>query len=127
MAITSLKNLFQLQKTETGYVMDISSPCEAGGTLPIYIPRIMPKIDNGKPTTSMVSTAGKSIFKNDQSCMPQPSDVIETQNFLNPRFENNKKWTPNLLSYGMVPRKTQVDCHAHSNSIGNMTFSNDLS
>ena len=51
MAITSLKNLFQLQKTETGYVMDISSPCEAGGTLPIYIPRIMPKIDNGKPTT----------------------------------------------------------------------------
>ena len=59
--------------------------------------------------------------------MPQPSDVIETQNFLNPRFENNKKWTPNLLSYGMVPRKTQVDCHTHSNSIGNMTFSNDLS
>ena len=127
MSITSLKHLFQLQKKETGYVMTYSSPCKAGGTLPIYIPRLMPKIDNGEPTVSVVSSKGRSVFKNDASCMPAPYDVLETQNYINPRFENNKMWTPNLLVAGLVPRKTKVDCNCHSNSISTMTFSNDLS
>lgn len=127
MAITSLKYVYELQKRETGFVMENSAPCNAGGTLPIYIPRIMPKINNGKPEIKKVYSKGKSVFANDPSIMPEPYTILDIQNYINPRFENNKTWTPNLLVHGMVPRKTKVDCNCHSNSISNMTFSNDFS
>lgn len=127
MAITSLKYLYQLQKKETGYVTAPSYPCRAGGTLPIYIPRLMPYIDNGPPMISMVSSKGQAVFKNASECMPMPIQILETQNYINPKFENNKEWTPNLLAGGLVPRKTKVDCNCHSNAISTMTFSNDFS
>jgi len=54
----------------------------ASDTVPLYIKTIMANIQKGDPMTSVLSTAGNSIFKNANRKPALTSNVLKEQNFL---------------------------------------------
>ena len=127
--ITNTSNIFQIKETETGYLSKSGVACKAGETYPIYIPRLMPLIKSGNPTTNAVSSRGTVCFKNDSSCKVLTATLMKTQNYIELPFERNKSWkgqaTEDDDGIERVSKNTKVVCKCNTNSISNMTFAND--
>lgn len=127
MAITSLQYLFKLKSEEIGFTMESHKPVNATQTLPMYIPRLMPNISNGNPTITPTSSLGSLVFLNAPEILPIALPTLNTQNYLEPKFERNKSFGKDQLDKdGMIPRKTKLEIHCKSNVISHMTFSNDI-
>lgn len=108
-------NLLQDLSIETSAVIvedsDISYP---GETVKVYIPSLMVNIKKGEPCTSIASSQGYMIFKNDKQCRPRnTSNVLKQQNYLDAVLLNNsninvikkeKETGEKYIPYGTVIR-----------------------
>ena len=122
-------NIFKIKDKEPAYLSKTGVACSAGEKYPVYIPHLMPKINFGIPTTSIIQSKGTLCFKNSPECRVLTASVIKTQNYLDIPFERNKSWKgqSSVLKDGteIISKNTKVICNCPSNSISDMTFSND--
>lgn len=127
--ITNTSNIYKINDKEPAYLSKTGVACVAGEKYPLYIPRLMPKISSGVPTIGAVTSKGTLCFKNAPECRILTATLIKTQNYLDVPFERNKSWDglATELEDGtkIVSKNTKVVCNCPSNSISDLTFSND--
>jgi len=126
--VTNTNNIFKIKDKEPAYLSKTDVACTAEQKYPLYIPRLMPTIQQGEPVVSAVTSSGTLCFKNDGGCMILAAPLIKTQNYLEIPFERNKSWKGQSVIQGgaeIIFKDTKVMCNCPSNSISDMTFSND--
>lgn len=124
MAITKLQTQKYIDNVESGLTCQTQKPVNPGVSMPIYIPKLMPYISKGTPRTSSVVTNGNMIFVNDVSCKPNAPMVVQTQNYISPKFASNGTWIPIIddPDEDLVPAGTSVNVTFTSGNILNPTF-----
>lgn len=127
--ITNTKNIFKIKDKEPAYLSKSGIAPTANKTYPLYIPHLMPKITFGEPVIGAISSKGTVCFKNAPECRILTATLIKTQNYLDIPFERNKSWEGQGKknednTYG-INKNTKVICNCPSNSLNDMTFSND--
>ena len=70
---------FEIKENEYFYNLTIIGPRPS--TIKANIPKLMPKIPLGNPSSS-VGSINKSIFCNANECRPSPSSTIRKQNYV---------------------------------------------
>ena len=127
--VTNTNNIFKIKDKEPGYLSKTGVACKTGETYPLYIPHLMPKIKQGIPTISTIQSKGTLCFKNASGCRVLTASKIKTQNYLDVPYERNKSWVgqARVLEDGtqIISQNTKVICNCPSNSISDLTFSND--
>ena len=131
MALTTLERIFELERNEPAFIPNkeriapmINEMC------PLYIPRLMPGIAMGEPSTSKITTKGTAVFKNDPACAIRADACMTIANYLTVKFEGNTKWRVDKSKIDdekgerKVFRGLRVTCHTESNVVKDMTFSN---
>lgn len=88
-----------LEEYEVAKVSPISCASN-GGSLQLYIPKLMPLISFGIPKASP-ETLSKSIFINDDTCKPNVSSTIMSQNYKTVTRPTNRKFYKDTLKSGM--------------------------
>lgn len=73
---------------EVGYTI-VPPWCSSGGSLQLYIPKLMPDISQGRPKSTTVQL-NKSCFINDKKCEPPVSSSISTQNYITVPPQDNR-------------------------------------
>lgn len=130
MALTSLDSIFTLNASEIAYFIKDGKAPSRGQKYPLYIPRLMPGITMGVPTTTKIATRGNSVFKNSPQCAIRADSTMISTNYLEATFEGNSKWTASQASIdpskgtAMVTAGLKVTCHALTNVVEDMTFTN---
>lgn len=133
MALTNFSNIYKLNPNEYAYTTTKHDVVKAGETLPLYVPKLMPKIDNGEPKISKLVTKGSTVFKNSSSCKPSVGRILQKQNYITPKLSNNKSWDgiKTVIHVGedetieYIERKTTVTCTSLNKGIKEMNFSTD--
>lgn len=69
------------------------------GTLPLYIPIIMPLINKSTMSDSS-KTINRSCFLNATNCMPSLSSTIKTRNYMEVKRSNKESFKNPYLHYG---------------------------
>ena len=133
--ITNINRMFKIQEQEMGYLCTEREACKAGEKYPIYIPRLMPSISFGEPTTGTISSQATTVFLNAPGCRVLASRILKTRNYLEIPFERNKEWGDDQVNITkdkdgkiiskILKNKTKVRCNCKTNVIDDMTFSND--
>ena len=133
MALTNFNNIYKLNPNEYAYTTTKHNVIKAGETIPLYVPKLMPKIDNGEPKISKLITKGSTVFKNSSTCKPTVKKVLNNQNYITPKLSNNKSWEgiskkkqigeDKYIEY--IDRKTTVTCTSLNKGIKEMNFSTD--
>ena len=127
--ITSTRHIFKIKDNEPAYLSKTGVACNAGEKYPVYIPHLMPKINFGNPVISILKSRGTLCFRNASECRVLTATMIKTQNYMDIPFERNKSWKgqSTILDDGteIIHKGTKVICNCPSNSISDMTFSND--
>lgn len=133
MALTNFKNIYKLNPSEYAYTTTKHDVITAGQTLPLYVPKLMPKINNGEPKISKLVTKGSRVFKNSSSCKPTVGRILQKQNYITPKLSNNKSWKGiskvieisenEKIEY--IDRKTTVTCTSLNKGLKEMNFSTD--
>lgn len=103
MAITSYNKIFQTEDQEYAYAAEPFYPPSAGGTAPLYVPKIM-----GSGACKAIETINASgIFDNASECKPSYMKKIHKVAKFYPVLKSNCIWrdTP-LLPDGRVPKGT---------------------
>lgn len=77
----------------------ISPKGSSGGTLPLYIPKIMPNISMGKKKTFTVGI-NKSCYCNASECKPNVASTLTGQNYINVPPQANRSFQNPLFYYG---------------------------
>ena len=130
MAITTMERIFKLERTEPAFIPDNRSAPKIGEMVKLYIPRLMPNITMGEPKESKVATKGTSVFKNDPGCAIRVDAYMTTANYIEVKFEGNTKWRSDKAEIDeetgerKIQKGLRVVCHADSNVVKDMTFSN---
>lgn len=123
MAITKMYSKKFIDNVERGVTIQTQRPVRAGQTMPIFIPKLMPYISKGSPSSHSVVTNGNMIFANDTSCKPNAPMVVRTQNYLSPKFESGATWSGIINDEDdLVPAGTNVNVTFTSGNILNPTF-----
>lgn len=124
MALTTGKKMFILTENEVCYNLEHVFPCSPGGSLKMYIPKLMPKIGFGEPKTLPVTFAGDRVFCNDDACKPAASQTFNTKNWIEPTLMYNvDDWEHIIDGLGKVPKKTKFMCSFANGSIDKIRFS----
>lgn len=125
MAITKMESKKFVDTNEAGVTMIKRKPTQPGESMPIYIPSLMAYMPRTIPTKQPVTTNGNMVFKNAPDCKPNAPNIIHTQNYISPKFENNATWKgivdesdPNPT----IPANTPVVCKFTSGCLLNPTF-----
>lgn len=130
MAITTMEKVYQLERTEVAFIPTSGDAPMTGKKSKLYIPRLMPEITMGEPKESKIPTKGASVFKNDPGCAIKADATMTSANYLEVNFEGNTKWTDSKATIDpesgtrSVEQGLRVTCHAESNVVKDMTFSN---
>lgn len=130
MALTTTERIFQLERTEPAFIPNKRTAPRIGEKVKLYIPRLMPNITMGEPKDSKITTKGTSVFKNDPACKILADTVMTTSNYIEVKFEGNTKWRTDKATIDAETGKRttekglRVNCHADSNVVKDMTFSN---
>jgi len=70
------------------YCFLIGNHSHGSGSFKMNVPKIMPLIGKGNPSTNNV-VFNSNIFLNDEECKPSPTNSVTTQNWITiPRFAN---------------------------------------
>lgn len=126
MALTSGITKLKLSENEVCYNTEKVTPCSSGGSLKMYIPKLMANIGFGKPITLPEVFGGDSVFANDNACKPGSAKTFNYKNWLEPKLTyNSSDWDHIKDGDGNVPLKTKFTCSFANNSIDRMTFSTD--
>lgn len=128
MAITSLKHRYNMNGLEYAYTTVDHSVIDAGSSIPLFVPAIMPNISSGEPKITSKVTKGATVFKNAPACRPAVNRIVRTQNYLSPSFSRNQSWEGISKKRGheeYIPRKSMVLCTSVSSSPKKMTFGTD--
>lgn len=123
MAITKLKTKPFVSEIEYGYTSVNHIWVRPGGSIPMYIPIVMPDISNGTPSYTTELTRGGLIFANDVSCRPVVENKVRTQNFVSPKLENNNSFA-NIVTDDdpIVKRGTRFQCKFTNKNLQNIKF-----
>lgn len=131
MALTNLKAVFTLNSSEIAYFIKDGKAPSRGQKYPLYVPRLMPGITMGIPTTTKIATRGNSVFKNSPQCAIRSDATMISTNYLEATFEGNSKWTSHQATIDpsagttLVKSGLKVTCHALTNVVDDMTFTNN--
>lgn len=132
MALTNFNNIYKLNPNEYAYTTTKHNVIKAGETIPLYVPKLMPKIDSGEPKISKLVTKGSTVFRNASGCKPTAKRILKNQNYITPKLSNNKSWEgiskkkevgDSVIEY--IDRKTTVTCTSLNKGIKEMNFSTD--
>jgi hypothetical protein len=86
----------------------ISPKGSSGGTLPLYIPKLMPLISMGKRKTTTTGI-NSSCYCNASECKPNiGSTTVSIQNFINVPPQSNRSFSLPIFYYGDT---IQVEVH----------------
>lgn len=123
MAITKLSSKSFVSSEESGQTSSDHMKVSPGGSIPMHVPSIMAYIASGAPSYQSTLTQGNLIFANDVSCMPQSESVVQTQNFISPKLENNNTFD-NIVSEDdpIVKRGTKLKCKFTNGSLTGIKF-----
>jgi len=127
--LTDTKHIFKIKDKEPAYLSKTGIAPTVGKTYPLYIPHLMPKIKMGEPKTGAVFSKGVICFKNAPECKILTATLLKNQNYLDVPFERNKSWEgqgiKNPDNTYTINKNTKVICNCPSNSLNDLTFSND--
>lgn len=97
---------WELNDTEVAYY--VRSPYgSSSGSLPLYIPKLMPNISMGKARSTRVNL-NKSCYCNDSGCKPAVSSQLSSQNYLTISPQQNRSFREPHFRYGA---KIQIEVH----------------
>ena len=112
-----------IDNIERGVTVQTQRPVRVGETMPIFVPKLMPYITKGTPSSNSIVTNGNMIFDNDTSCKPNAPMVVRSQNYLSPKFESGASWSGIIDDDDdTVPAGTNVNVTFTSRNIQNPTF-----
>lgn len=124
MAITKMQTKQFIDTNERGVTSKTQPPVSGGQPMEIFIPKLMPYMTSGSPVTKSTITKGSMVFVNDASCKPNVPQVVKSQNYISPKFENNASWSGIVdKDNPKVPAGTAVVVKFTSGNIQNPTFS----
>lgn len=111
---------------EREYFYNLNTPSYAPTSILANIPKLMPRIAIGSPTTNKDSISG-NIFCNDDSCKPKPDKVVTTQNYITLAHLKNQQpafWSTSKGGKMIKQQKHIVEITCHD--IRQMHFVDDL-
>ena len=131
MAKTNFKKIFDSTGTEYAYTTTDHAVVKTGGTIPLYVPSMMPNINSSTPKISTVVTKGSTMFKNASKCKPKAMRTLKSQNYITPQMSRNQSWDGLTKTVGkdeeeFIPRKTRVMCTSATHNTKNMNFTTDF-
>lgn len=136
MAVTDFRKKYHVNNAEYAYTLVDHDVVEAGSSIPLYVPALMPKIKTGSPKIQKKTSKGNLVFKNDtrsnSRCKPSAKKIIQSQNYISPPFSRNQTWkgisktvTKNEEEIEYIPRKSQVLCTSINGTTKKMNFGTD--
>lgn len=130
--MTNFKNIYRTNSSEYAYTTTDHSPTKTGEAIPLYIPSLMPNVNNGSPKINTRITKGSVIFKNAIANRPTALRRVQAQNYVSSPMSRNQSWDGLTKTRGSgddeeeyVPRKTSVLCTSPSSNTKNMNFTTD--
>ena len=92
--ITNLKLPFDMEKNFLAMSQEHRKNAPTiGESLKIYIPLLMLNIDKSNNVeNNMISSNNYQTFLNDSTCRPRTQNIINTQNYITAKLENNTSW-----------------------------------
>ena len=137
MAVTNFTKKYRVNNSEYAYTLVDHDVVEAGASIPLYVPALMPKIQTGSPKITKKTSKGNLVFKNDKTnssrCKPSAKRIIQSQNYISPPMSRNQTWKgiSKTVKKGdeeieYVPRKSQVLCTSVNGTTKKMNFGTDL-
>ena len=98
--ITSLDLKIDVLADMLGIVVEKKNPAPSEGeSLQLYIPILMPNIQQSLPTkTSKIINKGNQLFLNAPKCRPASKQLLTTQNYLTGYLEKNSEWVNSSTS-----------------------------
>lgn len=111
---------WQVSDNEKGIIVEIPYVSSSNNSFKLYMPTIMPLIQQGKPT-QIISSLNKSCFINDSSCKPSVASTIKTQNYINVNVFPNRKFENTHFLNG-----AEVMVEIFNNDVHNMKVSNKV-
>lgn len=97
-------------------------------TIPVNVPKFMPKIPLGSPTQS-VAGINRSMFANASECKPRPSSTIGIQNYLTLQHQANEHpdYTYKMnRKDNLVPKFSKFLLKVLHNDIRNIYFTGSI-
>ena len=98
--ISSLDLNFDVLSNMLGIVVEKKNPAPSEGeSLKLYIPVLMPNINQSIPTTTQkFLNKGSKLFLNNAECRPASKVLLNTQNYLTGYLERNSEWVNSYTS-----------------------------
>lgn len=129
--ITSIKTKIDLSKHVIGHTVEETDITTNKDTIKVHIPAIMSKIKKDTPTIKNVSLGNsRTIFINDQTCMPKFSSIIKEKNYIEVKKENNSSLNSLTKTHNnkiVIPKDVAVQCTFNHGKISKKTFNSNLS
>jgi hypothetical protein len=117
---------FKLSENEYGYNTEYTEPCGAGGTMKLYIPKLMSKIGFGAPKSIPEKFPVDTIFLNSSECKPSASNYIRYINYISVPLEYNSDWKHKINKDGFVPKKSKFLCSFINGDITKPRFTTNI-
>lgn len=121
----SISDSLNISDEMIGYVVEESKPIISGDKLKLYVPGIMSNVTKSKAATTIQSTYGTTLFKNNLSCMPKVSPTVTTANYITAVMENNSS-SEHIQSNGVIPYNTKVNVEFYKGKLLKPQFNTDL-
>lgn len=127
MALTTGTQIFKLEENEYCYNLEYTYPCSSGGTMKMYVPKLMANIGFGTPRSLPEIFKGDAVFANDGECKPGANNSFTSINWLEPTLMyNTSGWSHILDALGKVPKKTKFMCIFINGQIDKKYFTTNL-
>lgn len=96
--ITSLSLNYDLSDASIGYVIGNHTKVKSGDKIPLYIPKLMSSIPQGKEKEIQIVPVDSPsyIFANAPSCMPTSKTKLRTLNYILATAEGNSNYSDGL-------------------------------
>ena len=102
MAITGTDKIFSVNDSEYGYTIKDEKPVASGGSIDIYVPKLMGDIDKVTPETINID----KLFDNASDCKPSFSTRVSRMKSFKPVLKSNCNWIEKINSKGVIPKGT---------------------
>ena len=128
MALTGKRNIIELSENEFCYNCEYTGIVGGGGTMKMYVPKLMSDIGLQEPIVLPYIFGGDTVFGNDDACKPGASKSFAYQNYLEiPLLYNNDDgWEHIKDGAGMVPKGTKFLCTFVNNDLTKAHFTTNL-
>lgn len=125
--ISSLDLNFDVLSDMLGVVVEKKNPAPSEGeSLKLYIPVLMPNINQSIPTINQkFLNKGNKLFLNDFECRPASKILLNTQNYITGYLEKNSEWV-NSTTSEIKDRELENSYNYKINAIGTDSYGENI-